>query len=122
MPGRGYRGRPRRAIPEGSERTAVPEEVEHVVGSTTTSMNQPPAVGQDGPSRPPEGAQVLGMFTIEQVAQISHIVAIETRQQPQPQPPPRPPREVSKELRRFIKKAQKLGTKPYNGNGDPEAA
>ena len=122
MLGRGYRGRPRRANPEGSERTAVPEEVENAVGSTTASMNPPPAIGQAGPSRPPEGAQVLGMFTIEQVEQIAHIVAIATRQQPQPQPPPRPPREVSKEPRRSIKRAQKLGTKPYDDNGDPEAA
>ena len=35
---------------------------EHVVGSTTASMNQSPAVGQAGPSRPPEGAQVPGLF------------------------------------------------------------
>ena len=46
MLGRGRRGRPRRAIPEAFERTAVPEGVEHAVGSTTTSMNQPPAGGQ----------------------------------------------------------------------------
>ena len=44
------------------------------------SMNQPPAVGQVGPSRPPEGAQVPGLFTAEQVAQIAQIVAIATRQ------------------------------------------
>ena len=34
-------------------------------------MNQPPAAGQAGPSRPPEGAQVPGLFTTEQVAQIA---------------------------------------------------
>ena len=43
-------------------------------------MNQPPVVGQAGPSAPPEGAQVPGLFTAEQVAQIAHIVAIATRQ------------------------------------------
>ena len=52
-------------------------------------MNQPPTAGQDGPSGPPEGAQVQGLFTVEQVAQIAQIVAIATRQQSQPPPPPR---------------------------------
>ena len=79
MSGRGRRGRPRRVIPAVSERPAVPERDEHVVGSTIASMNQPPAAGQAGPSGPPEGAQVLGLFTAEQVAQIAHIVAIATR-------------------------------------------
>ena len=45
MSGRGRQGRPRRVIPEASERPAIPERDEHVVGSTTASMNQPPAVG-----------------------------------------------------------------------------
>ena len=54
---------------------------EHVVGSTTSSMNQPPAAGQAGPSRPPEGAQVPGLFTAEHVAHIAQIVAIATCQQ-----------------------------------------
>ena len=45
MLGRGYRGRPRRVIPEVSERSAVPERDEHLVGSTTASMNQPPTSG-----------------------------------------------------------------------------
>ena len=58
MSGRERRGRPRRVIPEAPERLTVPERDEHVVGSTTTSLNQPPAAGQAGPSRPPEGAQV----------------------------------------------------------------
>ena len=89
MSGRGRRGRPRRVVPAVSERPAVPERDEHVVGSTTVSMNQPPAAGQAGPSVPPEGAQVPGMFTAEQVAQIAEIVAIATRQQSQPPPPPR---------------------------------
>ena len=79
MSGRGRQGRPKRVIPEVSERPAVPERDEHVVGSTTASMNQPLAVGQAGPSGPPKGAQVPGLFTIEQVAQIAHIVAIATR-------------------------------------------
>ena len=79
MSGRGRRGRPRRAIPEASKRTVVPEGVEHAVGSSTTSMNQPPTAGQARPSGPPEGAQVLGLFTAEQVAQIAQIVAITTR-------------------------------------------
>ena len=65
MSGRGCRGRPRRAIPDASERTVVPEEVEHAVGSTTASMNQPLTVSQAGPSEPPKGAQLLGMFTVE---------------------------------------------------------
>ena len=80
MSGRGRRGRPRRIIPVVSERLTVPERDEHIVGSTTASMNQPPAVGQAGPSRPLEGAQVPGLFTTEQVAQIAQIVAIVTRQ------------------------------------------
>ena len=80
MSGRGRRGRPRRVIPEAPERPTVPERDEHVVGSTTASMNQPPAAGQAGPSAPPEGAQVPGLFTAEQVAQIAQIVAIATRQ------------------------------------------
>ena len=45
MSGRGRRGRPRRVIPEAFERPAVPERDEHVVGSTTASMNQPLAAG-----------------------------------------------------------------------------
>ena len=68
MSGRGRRGRPRRVIPTVHERPVVPEIDEHVVGSTTASMNHPPAAGQAGPSVPPEGAQVPGLFTIEQVA------------------------------------------------------
>ena len=56
MLGRGRRGRPRRVIPAVSERLVVPVRDEHVVGSTTASMNQPPSVGQAGPSGPPEGA------------------------------------------------------------------
>ena len=71
MSGRGHRGRPRRIIPEVSERPDVPAREEHVVGSTTASMNQPPAAGQAGPSAPPEDAQVSGLFTAEQVAQIA---------------------------------------------------
>ena len=54
---------------------------EHVVGSTTASMNQLPVAGQAGPSAPPEGDQMPGLFTAEQVAQIVQIVAIATRQQ-----------------------------------------
>ena len=68
MSGRGRRGRPRRVVLAVSERLEVPERDEHVVGSTTASMNQPPAAGQAGPSAPPEGAQVPGLFTAEQVA------------------------------------------------------
>ena len=119
MSGRGHRGRPRRVIPTVSERLEVLERDEHVVGSTTASMNQPPAVGQDGPSGPPEGAQMPGLFTVEQVAHIAQIVAIATRQQSQPPPPPR---EVMVEPRRLIERVQKLGAKPYDGSGDPEAA
>ena len=78
---RGRRGRPRRVVPAVSEHPVVPERDKHVVGSTTASMNQPPAASQAGPSVPPEGAQVPGMFTVEQVAQIAQIVAIEKRQQ-----------------------------------------
>ena len=81
MSGKGRRGRPRRAIPEAFERPVVPKRVEHAIGSTTASMNQPPAVGQVRPSEPLEGAPVPGWFTVEQVAQISQIVAMATRQQ-----------------------------------------
>ena len=80
MSGRRRRGRPRRVIPAVPERPTVPVRDEHMVGSTTASMNQLPAVGQAGPSGPPEGAQVLGLFTAEQVAQIAQIVAIATCQ------------------------------------------
>ena len=80
MSGRGRRGRPRRVIPVVPERLVVHVRDEHVVGSTTASMNQPPIEGQARPSRPPEGAQVLGLFMVEQVAQIAHIVTIATRQ------------------------------------------
>ena len=68
MSGRGRRGCPRRVIPAVPERPTVPVRDEHVVGSTTDSMNQPPAAGHAGPSGPPEGAQVLELFTVEQVA------------------------------------------------------
>ena len=101
MSGRGRRGRPRRVIPTVLERSAVPVRDEHVVCSTTASINQPPTAGQAGPSRPPDGAQVPGLFTAEQVAQIAQIVAIVTRQQSQPTPPPR---EVIEEPRRSIER------------------
>ena len=119
MSGRGGRGRPRRVIPAVSECLVVPERDEHLVGSTTASMNQPPAVGQAGPSGPPEGAQVPGLFTVEQVAQIAKIIAIATRQQSQPPPLPI---EVIEEPGRSIERVQKLGAKPYDGSGDPEVA
>ena len=119
MSGRGRRGRPRRVILEAPERPVVPVRDEHVVGSTTASMNQPPAAGQAGPSGPPEEAQVPRLFTAEQTAQIAQIVVIATRQQSQPTPPPR---EIIKEPRRSIERVQKLGAKPYDGSGDPEAA
>ena len=60
-----------------------------------------------------------GLFTAEQVAQIEQIVAIATRQQSQPPPPPR---EVIEEPGKSIERVQKLGAKPYDGSGDPEAA
>ena len=56
MSGRGRRGRPRRNILAVPEHHEVPDRDEHVVDSTTASMNQPPAAGQAGSSRPPEGA------------------------------------------------------------------
>ena len=89
MLGRGRRGRPGRVIPEVSERPEVLERDEHVVSSTTTSMNQPQAASQARPSGPPEGAQVPRLFMTEQVVQIAQIVAIATHQQLQPPPPPR---------------------------------
>ena len=119
MSGRGRRGRPRRVIPAVSERPVVPGRDEHVVGSTTAFMNQPPAAGQAGPSGPPEGAQVPGLFMAELVAQIAQIVAIATRQQSQPPPQPR---EVLEEPGRSIEREQKLGAKLYDGSSDPEAA
>ena len=45
MSGRGRRGRLRKAILEPFERPAVLEGVEHAVGSTTASLNQPPTAG-----------------------------------------------------------------------------
>ena len=89
MSRRGRRGRPRRVISAVHEHPTVPVRDKHVVGSNIASMNQPPAAGQAGPSGPPEGAQVTGLFTAKQVAQIAQIVAIATRQQSQPPPPPR---------------------------------
>ena len=62
---------------------------------------------------------MLGLFTAEQVAHIAQIVDIATRQQSQPPPPPR---EVMEEVGRSIERVQKLGTKPYDGSGDPEAS
>ena len=71
MSGRGRRGRSRRAIQEAFERTAVPYLREmNTYGSTTASMDHPPTVGQAGPSRLLEGAQVPGLFTTEHVAQL----------------------------------------------------
>ena len=113
MSGRRRRGHPRRVIPVVPERPIVPVRDEHIVGSTIASMNQPPTAGQAGPCRPPEGAQVPGLFTAEQVAQIAQIVAKATRQQSQP---PQPPREVLEEPGRSIKRVQKLCTKPYHGD------
>ena len=81
MSRRGRRGHPRRIISAVSELPTVLVSDKHVVGSTTASMNQPPAAGQAGPSGLPEGAQVPGLFMAEQVAKISQIVAIATRQQ-----------------------------------------
>ena len=52
------------------------------------------------------------------MAQIAQIVAIATCQQSQPT---QPPREVIEEPGRSIERAQKLGAKPYDGSGDPEA-
>ena len=118
MSARGHRGHPRRVIPAVSESPVVPEIDEHVVGSTTASMNQPPAAGRAGPFGPLGGAQVPGLFTAEHVAQMAQIVTIATRQQLQPPPPPR---EVLEEPRRSIERVQKLGAKPYDGSGDPEA-
>ena len=63
MSGRGRRGRPRRVSPAVPECPVVPVRDEHVAGSTTASMYRLPAAGQARPSGPPEGAQVLGLFT-----------------------------------------------------------
>ena len=85
MSGRGRRGQSRTSAPE-----APPERyVENTLRSEDASMSQPQAAGQVGPSRPPEGDQVLGLFTAEKVAKIAQIVAIATRQQSQPTQPPR---------------------------------
>ena len=53
------------------------------------------------------------------MTQNAHIVAIATCQQSQPPPQPR---EVLEELGRSIERVQKPGAKPYDDNGDPEAA
>ena len=79
MSGRGRRGCPRRAILEAFERPVVLEGVEHAVGSSTASMNQPLEASQARPFGPLEGAQVPGLFTVEQVAQITEIVVIAIR-------------------------------------------
>ena len=64
MSGRGRRGQSRTSAPE-----APPERyVEHTRRSEDASMNQPPTVGQAGPSRPIEGAQVPGLFTAQKEA------------------------------------------------------
>ena len=55
------------------------------------------------------------------MAEVAQIVAIATRQQPQPQPPLPPPREVPGEPRMSIERAHKLGAKPYDGSGNPKA-
>ena len=81
MSGKGRRGHSKIVIPEVSECPVVPKRDEHVVGSTTASMNQPLAASQAGPSGPLGGAQVLGLFTAEQVAQTAQIVAMATHQQ-----------------------------------------
>ena len=62
MSGRGRRGRLRRVVPAVSERPDVHARDEHVVGSTTASMNQPPVAGQARPTAPPKYAQVPGLF------------------------------------------------------------
>ena len=80
MSGRGRRGQSRTSAPEAPPKRYV----EHTLRSEDATMNQPPSAGQAGPYRPPEGAQVPGLFTAEQVAQIAQIVAITTRQQSQP--------------------------------------
>ena len=115
MSGRGRRGQSRTSAPEAPTKRYV----EHTLRSEDATMNQPPSAGQAGPSRPPEGAQVPGLFTAEQVAQIAQIVAIATSQQSQPT---QPPREVIEEPGRSIERVHKLGVKPYDGSGDPEAA
>ena len=119
MSGRGSRGRPRRVNSAVSERPIVPERDEHVVGSTIASMNRPLAAGQAGPSRPPGGAQVQGLFAAEQVTQIAQILAIATRQQSQP---PLQPIEVMEEPGRSIERVHKLSAKPFDDSGDLEVA
>ena len=61
MSRRGCRGQSRTSAPEAP----LERYVEHTLRSEDAFMNQPPAVGQAGPSRPPEGAQVQGLFTAE---------------------------------------------------------
>ena len=48
--------------------STVPKGVEHAIGFSTASMNQPPTAGQARPSRPPEKAQVPRLFAVKQVA------------------------------------------------------
>ena len=95
MSGRGRRGQSRTSALEAPPKRYV----EQTLISEDASMNQPPEAGQAGPSRPPEGAQVPGLFTAEKVAQIAQIVSIATRQQSQPT---QPPREVIEETERSI--------------------
>ena len=64
MSGRGRRGQSRTSAPEA----LLERYVEHTLRSEDASMNRPPATSQARPSKPPEGAQVPGLFTAEQVA------------------------------------------------------
>ena len=63
MSGRGRRGRPRKVIPAVPDRPVVPVRDEHVVGSTTASMNQPLAVGlKNLKAKNSRGIQTLFLF------------------------------------------------------------
>ena len=98
------RGRPRRAILEIS----VPDvpadrEAEHAAGSVNAPIPPPPA----GPATP--AAPAAGVVIVEQMAQI---LAFAMCQACEPREPHRP----------SIERVQKLGTKPFDGRGDPVSA
>ena len=99
MSGRGRRGRPRTSASE-----APPERnVEHTPRSKDALMNQPPAE----PLRVADPGG--GTLKMDQVIQIVIAATCQARKPPE-------------EQRGMIKCSLKLGTKTYDGTGDPEAA
>ena len=106
-----HRGRPRTRQAVAEAPTPVREQVDE-------SVNVPESSAHPQPSQSVRPEPTTGPIP-GQMEQIAQIVAIATRQQSQPPPPLR---EVIEEPGRSIERVQKLGAKPYDGSGDPEAA